>query len=109
MLALLEGLRHRHLIGLEAEHFDGGAGGLAEEKARMDDLGVIEHQKGILRKEVGDLVEMVFPYGAADECQQLGMVALVDRETGDAVVGERIVIVGYGYVFQLIKHVVGCG
>ena len=51
-----------------------------------------------MRQVVAYLVEKALGYGAAVVDQEFGLVALGQGEFGDAVVGQGIVVVGYGNV-----------
>ena len=93
-----------HLVGLQTEDFDGGACGFAEEEPRVDDLGVVEQQEGIGREQVRDVVETAFGDGTAAIDKEFGVVALVKREFGDAIVGQWVVVVGYSNGFRIGVH-----
>ncbi len=80
---------------LQAEHLDECARLLAEVHACLYDLGVVEHHQlsaaDILRQRRED----VFAYRTVAEEQQLGMVALRQRELGNPLVGQGVVVVTY--------------
>lgn len=102
MLALLERKSHGHLIGFETKDLNGRASGLAEEKAGMDNLSVVEDQQGVGWEKVGNMVETTFGDSAATVDKKFGVVATFERELGDAVVGQGIVVGVYGDVFYVV-------
>ena len=100
-----EGFGDIHAVGFEAEDLDGGAGLLLEEEAGMDDAGVVEGQQGVLRQEVGEVVEVVLREVVATEAEELGVVALREGVFGYAVVGQGVVVVLDADVLQVTQHV----
>ena len=92
------------MVGLEAEYLYYGTCSLAEQQAGMYHLGVVEHQHGTLGQQLRQVVEAVLRYIVTAQTQQLGVVALGQRVAGYALVGQRIVVVGYRYMLQFIKH-----
>ena len=106
MLAFLECCSHRLFPWFEAEYLDERARWFAEEESSVDDFGVVEEQHSAMREQLGQVEEPRFGYLSLLVDEQFGLVALVEREFCYAVVGERVVVVGYGYVARIIGH---CG
>ena len=68
---LLECLRDCHIVWLKAKDFNHCACLFLKEKACVDDLGVVEDQQGVFRKQGGQVVEMMLGNGSVFETEQL--------------------------------------
>ena len=105
MFPLLEGLRNRLMVRFKAEDFDEcswhaiGVSRFAEKEAGVDDLGVVEEQHRIGRQQFRKVRKLRLADVAIAVDKQFRLVALFERELGDAFFGKGIVVVGDGYIF----------
>ena len=72
---------------------------LAEMKACLYHLGIIEHHQGSGRQVVCDVVENIFADIPVAIDKQLAVVALCNGEFGDTLVGESLIIIVDFYMF----------
>ena len=66
-----------------------------EEEAGTDDLGVVAHEYGALGQETGQVTEGKFFDLTSLVAEELGAAAVGKGVLGDALVGQRVVVVGY--------------
>ena len=75
-----------------------------KEQTGVDYLGIVEYQQCVVRQQAGERPEAVLSYVALVVYQQLGGVALFQRELGNTAFRQRVVVVGNGYVFRIVVH-----
>ena len=89
--AVTRSLEHQLIVGwcgrLHEEHLDECARLLAEVHACLDHLGVVEHHHGTLRQIFRKMIEHIVAHLAVLVDQQFAVVALGDREFGNAFIG----------------------
>ena len=100
---MARGLEDALIVGglsrLHEEDLDERARLLAEVDARLDDPRVVEDEQRPLRQVGGEVCEHVLVDLPLAVEQQLRLVALLERILGDALRGQRVVVVGYVNMF----------
>ena len=70
----------------------------------MDDFGVVEYQQAVGRQQFWNVEELALGDVPVLVDKQFGVVALLKREFGYTVIGQGVVVVGYGDRFRVIVH-----
>ena len=106
--ARLRLLKHKGVVvwrvGLQAEHLDAGARLLLKQQARLDHPRVVIHQQGVGGHEVGDVLKLAFFDLSRSIEQQLRFVSFRQGEFGNALIGQRIVVILHTYLFRFCRH-----
>ena len=102
------GLEHQFIVGglcrFKEEDLNEGTSMIAigicltEMHTCLDDLRVVEHHQGSLRKIFREVIEHILPHLTMLIKKQFGVITLSDRKLRYAFVWERIVIVAYMYM-----------
>ena len=70
----------------------------------MDDLSVVKEEHGVSRQQFREMEELRLADSTITIDKQFRLVALCERELGDAFVREWVVVVGDGDFAWVIRH-----